>query len=674
MMSKFHLTIGSFLFLLMTGCNQPTEVEVEKQRIAAEVEAMVTQMTIDEKIGQMTQIDMRMIDTISDVSDLYIGSILSGGGSVPADNTPKGWVNMVNEFQKQALNTRLKIPLIYGIDAVHGHNNVVGATIFPHNIALGCSNDTDLVYRINQATATEVAATGIHWTFAPCIAIPQDPRWGRFYEGFGDQTALVDGLTAAAIEGYEDPLSKIANRQIASCAKHFIGDGATGFGTGTRVEGIHTYYLDRGDAQMSNAEMREKYLPPYITAIASGVKTVMMSFNSFNGEKCHGSRYLIEDLLKGELGFDGFIISDWAGIDEIPGDYKSDIINGVNAGIDMVMVPGSLFGQEHYKTFITLFKEAVAEGSIKEDRLNDAVKRILTVKHQIGLFDQPYMSDQFTAEVGSSEHRALAREAVQKSTVLLKNNTVLPLEKDDKIVVIGSAAHNLGMQNGGWTVEWQGHFIPDFQFLDDDGNSSISKMEYLNQIAMVYGSKFEEAKWSSYFTGIDTNLDDALSVEEYDQLDSILPYQPNGTTILEGLKELGGVRNVSYNPNATNIETGQTIVAVVGEYPYAEGYGDDPSLQLNAYDTSALQRAFASGNKVIIVLVSGRPLNMDAHFEQADGVVAAFWPGMAGEGLSDVLYGDFNPTAKLSFTWPKELGDGDSNVEALYEFGAGLSY
>ena len=214
MMSKFHLTIGSFLLLLMTGCNQPTEVEVEKQRIAAEVEAMVTQMTIDEKIGQMTQIDMRMIDTISDVSDLYIGSILSGGGSVPADNTPKGWVNMVNEFQKQALNTRLKIPLIYGIDAVHGHNNVVGATIFPHNIALGCSNDTDLVYRINQATATEVAATGIHWTFAPCIAIPQDPRWGRFYEGFGDQTALVDGLTASAIRDMRIPYRRLPTDKL----------------------------------------------------------------------------------------------------------------------------------------------------------------------------------------------------------------------------------------------------------------------------------------------------------------------------------------------------------------------------------------------------------------------------------------------------------------------------
>jgi len=676
MTSKLQLAVWSLFLLSLSACHQPPQTaELEKKRISASVDSLVAQMTIDEKIGQMTQIDMRMIDDISDIGDLYIGSILSGGGSVPSDNSPKGWVNMVNEFQKQALSTRLKIPLIYGIDAVHGHNNVVGATIFPHNLALGCANDNNLVYRVNQATATEVAATGIHWTFAPCIAVPQDPRWGRFYEGFGDNTALVNGLTAAAIEGFENPLSKIENRQIAGCAKHFIGDGATTFGSGTRVEGIHTYYLDRGDAAMTEAEMREKYLPPYITAIASGVKTVMMSFNSFNGEKCHGSSYLIQDLLKGELGFEGFIISDWAGIDEIPGDYKSDIINGVNAGIDMVMVPGNLFGQEHYKTFITLFKEAVAEGSIKQERLDDAVRRILTVKYQIGLFDEPYMSDQFTAEVGSKEHRELAREAVQKSTVVLKNsNNILPLSKADQITVAGSAANNLGMQNGGWTVEWQGHFMPDFNFLDDNADGRISDSEYLTQISLVYGSKFDAAMWSGRFGGLDTNADKNLSAEEYALLAKTLPYQPSGTSILHGLEGLGSAENISYKPNAKDIAQGQTIIAVVGEYPYAEGYGDDPALQLNAYDTQVLERAFASGNRVIVVMVSGRPLNMDSHFEKAAAVVGAFWPGMAGEGVADVIYGDFNPTARLSFTWYRELGLDNSSKLVLFDFGSGLSY
>ncbi len=675
MSSKIQLAFWSIFLLTLASCNQPNPEDQEKERIAAAVELLVSQMTTDEKIGQMTQVDMRMIDTISDIGDLFIGSILSGGGSVPPDNSPKGWVNMINKFQKQALDTRLKIPLIYGIDAVHGHNNVVGATIFPHNLALGCSNDSDLVYRVNQATATEVAATGIHWTFAPCIAVPQDPRWGRFYEGFGDNTALVDGLTAAAIEGFEDPLSKIDGRQIAGCAKHFIGDGATSFGSGTRVEGIHTYYLDRGDAVMTEAEMREKYLPPYITAIASDVKTVMMSFNSFNGEKCHGSSYLIQDLLKGELGFEGFIISDWAGIDEIPGDYKSDIINGVNAGIDMVMVPGNLFGQEHYKTFITLFKEAVAEGSIKQERLDDAVRRILTVKYEIGLFDEPYTSDQFVAEVGSEDHRALAREAVQKSTVVLKNTeAILPLSKQDQITVVGSAANNLGMQNGGWTVEWQGYFTPDFHFLDDNDDGQISESEYLTQIPMVYGSKFDLALWSGVYAGLDTNSDKLLSSDEYAMIKTNLPFQPEGTSILHGLEKLGTPKQITYNPNASVLPSGQTIVAVVGEYPYAEGYGDDPALQLNAFDTLVLERAFASGNKVIVVLVSGRPLHMDAHLEQADGVVAAFWPGMAGEGVADVLYGDFNPTARLSFTWYKDLGLDDTKKAVLYDFGAGLSY
>ncbi len=675
MSSKIQLAFWSIFLLTLASCNQPNPEDQEKERIAAAVELLVSQMTTDEKIGQMTQVDMRMIDTISDIGDLFIGSILSGGGSVPPDNSPKGWVNMINKFQKQALDTRLKIPLIYGIDAVHGHNNVVGATIFPHNLALGCSNDSDLVYRVNQATATEVAATGIHWTFAPCIAVPQDPRWGRFYEGFGDNTALVDGLTAAAIEGFEDPLSKIDGRQIAGCAKHFIGDGATSFGSGTRVEGIHTYYLDRGDAVMTEAEMREKYLPPYITAIASDVKTVMMSFNSFNGEKCHGSSYLIQDLLKGELGFEGFIISDWAGIDEITGDYKSDIINGVNAGIDMVMVPGNLFGQEHYKTFITLFKEAVAEGSIKQERLDDAVRRILTVKYEIGLFDEPYTSDQFVAEVGSEDHRALAREAVQKSTVVLKNTeAILPLSKQDQITVVGSAANNLGMQNGGWTVEWQGYFTPDFHFLDDNDDGQISESEYLTQIPMVYGSKFDLALWSGVYAGLDTNSDKLLSSDEYAMIKTNLPFQPEGTSILHGLEKLGMPKQITYNPNASELPSGQTIVAVVGEYPYAEGYGDDPALQLNTFDTLVLERAFASGNKVIVVLVSGRPLHMDAHFEQADGVVAAFWPGMAGEGVADVLYGDFNPTARLSFAWYKDLGLDDTKKAVLYDFGAGLSY
>ncbi|SVD17970.1 uncharacterized protein METZ01_LOCUS370824, partial [marine metagenome] len=302
----------------------------------------------------------------------------------------RGWINMVNSYQKQALSTRLKIPLIYGIDAVHGHSNVVGATIFPQNIGLGCTNSPEVIEQVNHATAVEVAATGLHWTFSPCVTVPQDDRWGRQYEGFSESTDLVSRLTPAAIKGYENALSVFNGRKIAACAKHFIGDGGTTWETGSLNEGIHTYKIDRGDTRLSEQELRKVHLPPYQEAIKAGVKTIMISFNSWNGVKCHGSKFLINDLLKEELGFKGLVVTDWAGIDEIPGDYKSDIIISINAGIDLVMVPGSLYGQNHYKTFIKLLKESVQEGSIQMARIDDAVGRILGVKYDLGLFDDPY--------------------------------------------------------------------------------------------------------------------------------------------------------------------------------------------------------------------------------------------------------------------------------------------
>jgi beta-glucosidase len=411
-------------------------------------------MTVEEKIGQMTQIDQQFLDTIQDIADYGIGSLLSGGGSHPDTNHFEAWTDLYDEYQRVALSSRLGIPLIYGIDAVHGHNNVHGATIFPHNVGLGCANDYEVCRKVSEATAVEVAATGINWNFSPCIAIAEDERWGRHYEGYSEDVEIVTNMGVASIEGYQTKTLGSSNISVVACAKHFIGDGATEWGTGMDNQPDK---IDRGNALISDSLIRAKYLPPYIAAIEAGVGTVMASFNSINGLKCHANGYLFNDLLKGELGFDGFVISDWQGIDEIPGDYKSDIINSVNAGVDMIMVPGAvIWGGEHYKTFISLFKESFDEGLIKEERIDDAVRRILRIKFRSGLMENPMADRSLLEKAGSEEHRAIAREAVQKSQVLLKNDNMLPLAKDKNYLVCGSGADDIGKQCGGWTIEWQG--------------------------------------------------------------------------------------------------------------------------------------------------------------------------------------------------------------------------
>ena len=423
-------------------------------QIESKIDSIIALMTVEEEIGQMTQIDQQFLDTILDIADYGIGSLLSGGGSHPDTNHFEAWTDLYDEYQRVALSSRLGIPLIYGIDAVHGHNNVHGATIFPHNVGLGCANDYEVCRKVSEATAVEVAATGINWNFSPCIAIAEDERWGRHYEGYSEDVEIVTNMGVASIEGYQTKTLGSSNISVVACAKHFIGDGATEWGTGMDNQPDK---IDRGNALISDSLIRAKYLPPYIAAIEAGVGTVMASFNSINGLKCHANGYLFNDLLKGELGFDGFVISDWQGIDEIPGDYKSDIINSVNAGVDMIMVPGAvIWGGEHYKTFISLFKESFDEGLITEERIDDAVRRILRIKFRSGLMENPMADRSLLEKAGSEEHRAIAIEAVQKSQVLLKNDNMLPLAKDKNYLVCGSGADDIGKQCGGWTIEWQG--------------------------------------------------------------------------------------------------------------------------------------------------------------------------------------------------------------------------
>lgn len=411
-------------------------------------------MTLDEKIGQMTQPDQQFLKDPADVEGLFVGSLLSGGDSDPPTNSRTDWRAMYERWQGRALKTRLRIPLLYGVDAVHGHSNVLGAVIFPHNIGLGATRNAKLVEEIGRITAREVRATGINWTFAPCIAVPRDERWGRTYEGFSEDPVLVAQLGAAAVRGLQagglqDP------RGVLACAKHFAGDGGTVWGTGMPDAATGKRYpLDRGDTRGDAATLRRLYIDPYIPSIESGVGSIMVTYNSWNGVKASGHRELLTDILKNELKFDGFLISDYDAIDEIPGDYRSDIKESVNAGMDMFMVP------QKYREFITTLKALVEAGEVSMARIDDAVTRILRVKAAMGLLAPGWtlrVEPELEKAFGSEEHRRVARQAVRESLVLLKNDAgTLPIAGRKRIHVAGRNADDLGAQSGGWTITWQG--------------------------------------------------------------------------------------------------------------------------------------------------------------------------------------------------------------------------
>ena len=573
---------------------------------------LIKEMTLEEKIGQMTQVDYRYLKDKSDITKYFLGSILSGGGSTPPTNQPSSWVDLYNGFQKEALKTRLKIPLIYGIDAVHGHNNVFGATMFPHNIGLGCANDKLLVQKIAAATADEVKATGLDWTFAPCVAVAQDERWGRTYESFSEDSDIVTELGVASTIGYQG--RTLNKNSLLACAKHFVGDGNTVFGTGT-----NWYKIDRGDVLLEEEELRSKYIKPFKESIKAGVGSIMISYNSWKGKKLHGHKYLINDVLRKELKFDGIIISDWAGINEIDKNYKTCIIQSINAGIDMNMVPGSLNPDDNsYDDFIRLAIEAVKEGAIPIERIDDAVHRILKVKKQIGLFDAPIKNPSNKNVLGSKSHRDLARESVRKSLVLLKNeNKILPLKKvGKKITLVGDHADNIGFQCGGWTIHWQG------------GSGDITP----------------------------------------------------GTTILDAFKSaVSDSSSIRYSKNADNLLGSDIIVVAIGEEPYTEGVGDRDSLLLSKKDKQLLEKVKRAKIPYVVILISGRPMIINKELDSSHAFIAAWLPGTEGEGISDVLFGDFDFTGKLSMTWPRSMKQipinyGDSSYDPLFKFGFGLSY
>ncbi|MFF4033156.1 glycoside hydrolase family 3 N-terminal domain-containing protein [Streptomyces sviceus] len=615
------------LKLTVTGAKAPAETPQvvidahglpylnSKLPVKKRVADLLSRMSLAEKTGQMTQAERGAVGTGADIAADDLGSLLSGGGSTPTPNTPAAWAKMIDSFQLRAQATRFQIPLVYGVDAVHGHNNLVGATVMPHNIGIGATRDPRLAERTGAVTAAEVRATGIPWDFAPCLCVTRDERWGRSYESFGEDPALVESMETViqGLQGARSGKDLDRNDKVLATAKHFLGDGGTAYGSST----TGTYTIDQGVTTVTRKQLEAIHLAPYRTAVDRGVGTVMPSYSSLDivgdGQgpvKMHARADMINGALKGKLGFDGFVISDWNGIDQIPGDYASDVRTSVNAGVDMVMAPYA------YKDFHTALIQEVRAGRVGEQRIDDAVSRILTQKFRLGLFEKPYADTSGASRIGSAGHRAVAREAAAESQVLLKNSGgLLPLRKSQKVYVAGSNADDIGNQSGGWTVTWQG----------SSGD--------------------------------------------------ITP----GTTILEAMRKNSAQLTYSKDASAPTggYDVG---VVVVGETPYAEGVGDvgnGHDLELSAADKAAVDKVCAA-MKCAVLIVSGRPQLIGDRLGDIDALVASWLPGTEGDGVADVLYGRRAFTGRLPVTWPRSeaqlpINVGDPTYDPQFPYGWGLT-
>ena len=624
MKRTIYLLLLVVLFVSCAPKLRPVPYKDPSQPVDVRVEDLLSRMTLEEKIGQMTQVENNSISPYylfppSKVEKYFIGSVLSGGNS-SGFYSLADWTGLAKSYEVEAVKTRLGIPLIFGVDSVHGFGHVNGATIFPHNIGLGATRDPELVRQIGQVTAEEMRAAGIPWNFAPCVAVPQDIRWGRTYEGFSEDTALVTELSAAYIQGFQtipEGFGSSDGQTLYALAtpKHYIGDGGTAWGSIHQYM-YYQYMLDQGDTLVDEATLRRLFLPPYQAAVNSGAMSVMASFSSWNGVKMHAQRYLLTDVLKGELGFRGFVVSDWGGINQVDPDYYKAVVTAINAGIDMNMVP------YYYQWFIGTMKQAVMNGDITQERIDDAVRRILRAKFMLGLFENPYGDPSLAVTVGSDEHRALARQAVRKSLVLLKNdNNAVPIDKNVSTILV-AGINSTGFQAGGWTLDWQG--------------------EQRNTLA--------------------------------------------GTTILEGIQELVG-RNtqVLYNnlgQFASFSGKAPVGIAIVGEVPYAEGMGDRADLTLYKVDLTVINALRPKVDKLIVVILSGRPMVITDQYQTADAWVAAWLPGSEGAGVADVLFGDYPFVGKLPYTWPRSNDQLPLNINnsanltgcaaPLFPFGYGL--
>jgi beta-glucosidase len=582
-----------------------------KKRVAD----LLSRMSLAEKAGQMTQAERGAVGTGGDISTYALGSLLSGGGSTPTPNTPEAWAKMVDGFQLRAQATRFQIPLIYGVDAVHGHNNLAGATIMPHNIGIGASRDPRLAEKTGAVTAAEVRATGIPWDFAPCLCVSRDERWGRSYESFGEDPALVQSMETIiqGLQGRADGRDLGRDDKVLATAKHFVGDGGTAYGSST----TGTYTTDQGVTTVTRQQLEDIHLAPYRTAVERGIGTVMPSYSSLDivgdgqgAVKMHARGDMINGVLKDRMGFAGFVISDWNAIDQLPGDYATHVRTAVNAGVDMMMVPYS------YKDFSGTLADEVKAGRISEKRIDDAVSRILTQKFRLGLFEHPYADTSGAAAIGSPAHRAVARQAAAESQVLLKNSGgLLPLKKSEKVYVAGSNADDLGNQTGGWTLTWQGA------------------------------------------SGTHTQ----------------------GTTILQGMRAAGGNVTYSKDASAPTdgYDVGVVVVGETPYAEGVGDVGNGHSLQLSAADRAAVDKVCAA-MKCAVLIVSGRPQLVGDRLDEVDALVASWLPGTEGEGVTDVLYGKRPFTGQLPVTWPRSesqlpINVGDASYDPQFPYGWGLT-
>lgn len=568
------------------------------------VSDLMSRMSNEDKAGQMVQ---GMIGAVSysQMTELGIGSVLSGGGGVPGDGSVQAWQLAIDNYQDGAMQRSLGIPFIYGLDAVHGHSNVYGAVIFPQNIGLGAANDPELMYQMGAAVAEEMKLTHTLWNFSPCVAVSQDPRWGRVYESFSSDPEIVSALAVAYYKGLSD-------HGILATAKHFAGDGGTVFGTG---EGENL--IDRGDAIMSDQVFRDVHIKPYEALINEGLKSVMVSFSSINGVKMSESKYYITDVLKGELGFSGIVISDWEATLGLSGeDYRQNVILAVNAGIDMLMEPNN------YANAISAILSGLESGEISQERVDDAVSRILTVKFDMGLFEDPYM-DSLPHEVdqlGSDGYREIAKKLVSESMVLLKNEgNILPLQSGSKIYVTGPAADDIGIQCGGWTITWQG---------GPDGNEENTE----------------------------------------------------GTTILEGLEEYASQYGLEIITDPDRAAEADVVILAIGEVPYAEYLGDTKDMSIVGSlglpgNAEAIEAAGKLGKPIVTLIVAGRNVLMDEYLPEWNSVVMCYLPGTEGDGIASVLVGQNSFSGKLAMPWYADTMDiGAAAPTLLFEKGFGLNY
>ena len=592
-------------------------------KVEARVDALIRAMSVEDKVGQLIQVDIGSIKP-ADVVTYKIGSVLNGGNSGPYDDeyaSPAKWLKLADEFYDASM-TRSdggpKVPIIWGTDSVHGNNNIVGATLFPHNIGLGAARDRDLIRKIGEVTALETAAAGLDWTFAPTLAVVQDDRWGRTYESYGEEPEIAADYAGAMIEGVQGRVGTkdfLAPNHLIATTKHFLGDG----GTGGR---------DQGDTRVSEQVLRDVHLGGYPAAIEAGTQSVMASFSSWNGEKMSGNKSLLTDVLKDRMGFDGFVVGDWNSHGQVKGCTNEDCPQAINAGLDMFMYSGPGWKQLYENTL-----REVKDGAIPMARLDDAVRRILRVKVRAGTFERDRPSSRAAAGkfavISSPAHKAIARQAVRESLVLLKNEGVLPLKPSAHILVAGKGADSVSQQAGGWSITWQGADLPNSAF-------------------------------------------------------------PNATTIWKGIEETvkaaGGT--ATYAPDGTFATKPDAAIVVFGETPYAEFKGDIPNLEYSPGDkpdVALLKRLKAAGIPVVAVFLSGRPLWVNAEMNASDAFVAAFLPGSEGGGVADVLFAKKDGTVahdfrgKLGFSWPRRpdqyvLNRRDPNYDPLFPFGYGLSY